>query len=799
MMVIHPPCLKKCFLSSFLLLLLIVGGIMVIMVMISGIGTAISIDIHMEFEDGRDYVHPDEEITITVSNLEAIESIIITGQGEQFNITDWSNEGGIFTSLFLAPVSEGTYQVMVTGLQDGEERTKNATFFVEAFELYILPGSTSLVSNATHGESTEVHVELVDWKGEPRGGQVVIEVTMIQMVDDEAEEVPLNTLTLTLPHQNYFLFQPPPVTESTLFRFIASYENYPTSECGIHVQPFLLHLRADRSIIGEGDGSINGPFLKREEIRVEMLTQGSLLNVSFQDLIGEELVDHTIESNRIVFILPATSIYQLTVQATMNDTISTAIMVLFVNDWPIEIDHPETVIPGEQLNVKVHREHGEFFAIRSFLFDLDTTPSLMIQDLIERGSSGSPYFAKGLMDRDGNVDLSYDIPTNARPGSYLLLAGVGSWDDSVEYHGISHSLISVDSFQVSGPAELAVGVPITIHVSRTGSQSLEPVNGVIEIQGDTFMVENGVAVILLNSTGNYTGIVRSSMNGVGYFSLAAYNHSLNITYPALVISGKEFLVSIANESGIPINGSTVSVTIQKESEYRQPEGSRSGSQRSEVRQSEHQQLKGSRSGVQQSEGSRSGDQQPEVRQSEHQQPEVRQSEHQQSMDIVLNGDPFPLILFGNESYTLTFKMHDHASITIQIHVLNEIHLNYTKPLQTGENITFTLSGPKETPWSDVMLIFDSMSVPLDENGSAELNLPAGPHRISVVSGNQTLYSVEIYVNESSRGQDRNINVLFLMIPLFAIMIVLTMATTKRDGWSWFDMGSDEMRKKGESD
>jgi len=410
-------------------------------IIIPSTATAEPVRLALSGEDGREFVHPGEKITLTIQALDSISSITVEGRAN-FSVDSWSEEHDGFSAVFLAPGFEGTYTLTVEGLQDEKTKRETIVFSVEAFELYVYPENNLLISNSTHTGSTEIRLELVDWKGDEIHGEVNVSITRSSL-NEEGDERNTGNLSLMVNGSTNFTLTPDQVTNSTLYHICARYMDYPPSECGVVVQAFPLFLEGERIVIEGAGNTVNGPFLRREPVRIDVSTTAQVLNITLTDIIDNKTINYSLENNRITFTPTEITIYSLQVTATEGNMSAETLMTIPVNDWPITINAAEFSYVGEEFQADVIRENGAFFSVRSLLFNDHAVPVSTVLELIEEGSSRSRFYEKALLNITGRTTLTFRLPQNMREGEYLLVVGLGSWDEGeVSYHGMAFSRVS---------------------------------------------------------------------------------------------------------------------------------------------------------------------------------------------------------------------------------------------------------------------------------------------------------------------------------------------------------------------
>ena len=403
--------------------------------------TAEPVRLALRGEDGRAFFHPGEKVTLTIQDIDRISFITVEGSAN-FSVDSWSKEPDGFSAVFPAPDFEGTYTLTVEGLQDEKTKRETIAFSVEAFELYVYPENNLLISNSTHSESTEISLELVDWKGDLISGEVNVSITRSSLNED-GDERDAGSLSLMVNGRSGFTLTPDKVTNSTLYHISASYMDYPPSECGVVVQAFPLFLEGERIVIEGAGNAVNGPFLKREPVRIDVSTTAQVLNITLTDIIDNKTINYSLENNRITFTPTKITIYSLQVTATEGNMSAETLMTIPVNDWPITINAARYSYVGEEFQAEVIRENGAFFSVRSLLFNEHAVPASTVLELIEEGSSRSPFYEKALLNIKGGTNLTFRLPPNMREGEYLLVVGLGSWDEGeVSYHGMAFSHVT---------------------------------------------------------------------------------------------------------------------------------------------------------------------------------------------------------------------------------------------------------------------------------------------------------------------------------------------------------------------
>jgi len=434
----------------FILLFLV----LLVPALIPGTTRAEAVSLTLIGEDGRSSFHPGETVTITIEQLDSISSSTVRGR-ENLTLDSWSAIPEGFSTSFPAPSQEGRYTLTIEGKQGVKEKTITRSFRVEAFELYVFPGTELLISNQSRQEETTIYLELVDWKGEPMSGDVEVSITRSLLEVDAGEEA-VDTRQLRVQGKAGFSFTPEPVTNSTLYHIKAGYMDYPVSECGVVVHPFSLFLEGERTVMEGGGSSINGPFFKREEVGVSVTTPGQIENITLKDIVTDSYQEYTFEGDQIRFTPGAASLYTLQLRAKLGNSSAQGLMTIPVNDWPITVGVAESARVGEELEVSVVRELGSFFAVRALLVNKDAIPVSAIMDITLKDSSDSPYYEKGLLNITGHEILSFMTPLNMREGEYRVVVGLGSWDEGdMSFHGMAFSDVTFTRPPVLGDVVLS--------------------------------------------------------------------------------------------------------------------------------------------------------------------------------------------------------------------------------------------------------------------------------------------------------------------------------------------------------
>jgi len=525
--------------------LLMVPGLFLMSIIISAMA-AVSEPVEFEFEteDGRTFLHPDEDIHVKVNNADTVTGLNVTGP-ENFILNHWTEEEDGYSLSFPAPATEGEYTALVHTMQDGKYRNASHGFRVEAFELYIYPEKTTLVSNATKQESSYVYMELVDWKGDPISDLVCVDIEKVYRSeldpDGDARATVVKIFTTMVDGMASFPFTPDPTNRTVLYTFTAYIPGFPSSSCGIIVHPFPLSLHSEREIYSGGGSSLIGPYLVREDIILEVETPGEITELELSDIISDSLEPITQSSPTTMNFTPENaSIFQLRLQCTLEESTAELTALIFVNDWTIDLNHPGDVLIGNDLNVSVHRDNGAFFAVRSLLFHTQMIPSQTILEVLESGSSSSPNYEKALLDGSGEGELTFTLPTNARRGEYLLLVGLGSWEEGVDYHGVAVASVNYDRLRIFSPKEIWKYEYMWVSVQERNGNEWTFVNYSL-IGGDAEKDEHFGYFISFTEAGEHVLLFSKTGLDVTSHRVMVKNHSITIPMtPRKVLAGHEF-------------------------------------------------------------------------------------------------------------------------------------------------------------------------------------------------------------------------------------------------------------------
>lgn len=581
------------------IILILALCLLMILLLVPSSSSAEPVSVTVTGRENRDFLHPGEEMNINVDHLDSITNISITGP-TSFTLDQWENLGGTFSTGFVpSPEIEGRYQVVVIGLQDGKEKTGNAGFRVESFHLRLFPTDTTVISSPDDRGWTYLNAELRDWKGDPLDGRIEVTITRVPLqgnADPSSSELigsgPMSIVNGT--GQWTYMF--PAVNDSTLYRFQArlvepdvSTEGKIAAECGVVVHPFDLRLWGEREVLEGGGAIINGPFLPRETVEVGVFSAGEVTSITLSDLLtGESMplsgttlpfVPGPWDKQIIPFFPTSTtnftpenaSIYKIIVESEYQGFSASSLMLIIVNDWDISVQTYEMTIPGTELVVPVHRDNGAFFGVRSLILDPDSLPIDSITEIISSGNSASPLFEKALLDSEGDAELTFLTETNMPEGEYLLVTGIGSWDDGVDYHGITFSEIMIErpsirsSFvgQTDQPIKINVG-PLPLYISgRRATYFSSQLDGSIFSGDQTFRVENGTAWLLFNETGTKACTYTSTGRDVTSFTITVHGHSIQVSAPDTANPEENVTVSFTNESGRSINSGPISYLVTR--------------------------------------------------------------------------------------------------------------------------------------------------------------------------------------------------------------------------------------------
>jgi len=662
-----------------------------LLLMISIHVSSTPVELRMEYEDGRSFLHPEERVTLSIQSLDNISQITITGPSN-FTIKDWSVQENRFISNFLAPPLEGKYTLTVHGFQEGKPKSDSIRFTVESFELFIHPEHDHLVANGTNTEQTEVNLELVDWKGDPKEGELAIIISRISRLEDdgEPESQVIESFPVYVNGVGSFTFTPPPVNRTILYRLNASYLNYQSSECGIVVDPFILSLSSERKIMESGGSSIIGPYLKREEINIEVISSGRIIDVELSDLINEEAVVFNEGNNSVTFTPQEASIYQMTVTAASDGLTARAGIIISVNDWPVKLQAPGSNLIGEDLNVKIHRDNGAFFAVRALLFNEFVLPVSTISDLIEKGASSSPFFEKALLNGEGDGDLIFRTRTNLREGEYTIIVVLGSWEEEIDYHGIAFARVNFQRLIVDAPGEARIDDPISLTVFEEMDGILVPVNATIKGDEWSWILQHEI-VTSFDSPGVKEFILTKSGNDVTSLRIHIVNHSIRLESPGHALVGQEFSILITNESGSPIALTLLEVQVKLDGSI------------------------------------------------------VETSMVDES------GNSYPVNLSRAGLYDLIFSMSDHTPASVTIQLIEEIDVVLPEKLKAGSLLTVHLQDQEGNPIRGLKIIIDDDLVIHVPDGDFSHRFGSGYHSVKVFSGDLLLHELTIHVKKDSRS------------------------------------------------
>ena len=702
------------------ILLVSSGLFLVLFILILSAPATTSEPVHVSLfgKDGREFFHPGEEVKITVQGLDNISSISVKGN-TNLSVDSWSGGSGNLSAIFPAPSLEGNYILTVEGFQDGKPRTETAHFFIEGFELFVFPEKELLISNQSFTESALVHLELVDWKGDPISGEVNISIARSNLKDSKGEKS-IENFSITVPNSPSFSFTPAQVTNSTFYHIRAEYMDYPASECGIVVQPFPLDLKGERTIIDGGAASINGPFLRKEMVRIVFTTPGQIVSINVTDAIDGTEVQYSLRDNVLTFSPSETSIYQLWVTAKEGDMCADGLMFIPVNDWPITLDTPGFNLVGGELKAVVIRENGAFFGVRALLLNETSMPISGIRDLIEKGASGSPFYEKGLLNSQGRTTLHFRLPTNMKEGEYLLMVGLGSWDEEeISYHGITFSRIRFQGLHIEVPEEVGVNEPLLVTVYEEKGGQREYINGTLTASGKTFVIQEGKVVIRFDSPGMYECLASRTGRDVTSFAVKVFNHTLELDAPDYVLNDQEFCIRITNESGIPLNRIPIKMTVTLNNVLLRNES------------------------------------------------------------IIMDPQGYNLSLSEPGNYLLRFKLGDHASSSHALRVLDYAVLSYPERLLPDTNFTLSVQDPEGNNLSGLALEVDGGIIPSDSYGTFTLSLPPGTHHARVLSRDVVLVQEAIYVEEEPTEDGMLERVLLPVSGFLLILFFLFLARSKK--------------------
>ncbi len=755
-----------------------------IMIFTSSTNSAEPVSITITGEDGREFIHPGEEITITIFNLDSIDSMNVTGKTTQ-DITNWDGVPGEYTVEFSAPDHEGEHTIQVSGYQEGKWRSERAMFFVEAFEIFIFPRDNVLISNGGRAKTTPdtdsqirsssttgtpittspitttpVYVKFVDWKGDPRSGLLHISIT--RTTSGIAAEDSLDDFQLQVDGGSSFMFDPEkylregdPVSGSysyntTIYHFNAvcmDYPDRPASECGIVVHPFQLELEGERTIIHGGGSSINGPFFRREPIRIDINTSGTIGVITLTDLINPEDHQFLLNGTRLQFQPENVTIYQLHVTATLDGAHAETIMIIPVNDWPVTVDTATNVLAGEEYTIDVRRENGGFFGVRALLFNEYSIPTTAIMDIIETDSSSSPYYEKGLLDSDGKTTMTFITPTNMMGGNFFLMVGLGSWDDSgVSYHGISLVKVRFSRLMISGPGDVMINEMFTLAVSEldgfpgmdspdlpdvvqgdhrdhrssdAADQAQHPINGTLTIDGAIWNIVDGAITLSLDRTGIHHCLFSKTGRDVTSFDIQVYNHSLFLQAPDYLLTGQEFIITLWDESNMPIRDSQVHMTLEKGGIF------------------------------------------------------VRNETFSQGNTSFSSGS------LGRGDYLLSFALHDFVPVVHRIQVFSYIRIQYVGEPVAGSPFHVKVMDPYGRYLDGITLFVQGLSYTQNvsgETGSFYLTLETGDHEFQILNNGFILYRDFFHVvqqEEASSDLGSISTPISLMLLILFIMYVST--------------------------
>lgn len=684
-------------------------------------------DISFQGEDGRDFLHPGELVSMEVSNLDGLRSYSVEGP-ENLSMDFREQVNGGFTTDFISPKTEGSYVVEVRGTQSGKDLKGTVSFRVESFDLRVFPSRNMLVSNKDYPGNTDIRLELVDWKGDPIPDDVFLSVSRHSFTNGTYDETgePVEEQSLRIDGQASLDFSFPPVEETTLFHFSASLmdspfsgEEHPPSECGVVIHPFPLELTGQRIQIEGGGSYVNGPYLTREEVVVNIATTGLLDSVSITDIMDGSEVQFDLTENVVTYIPETVSIFQLQVDVVTGDTSARALMIIPVNDYPILVNTQEFPFVGEEITVDVQRDNGAFFGVRSLLFNSLDLPVSTIMELVKQGSTSSPYFEKGLLDGQGNTDLTFRPSTNMRVGSYLLITGIGSWDGEIEFHGLSFTRVGLIRPTIEAPKEGRKGDTILIRVSDPTSRSSLGIHGSIQCHGEVFPLVNGTSLVTFSGTGPRTCIVSWSGRDATSFRITLFNNSLSAIAPDYVLQDQNISFMFFNGSSSLYNGSNVSYSILHDDTPFEEGG------------------------------------------------------------IRLWYSPFYSFQFhGTGTWYFTFSMPDHASATACVRVIDAVVMVLPESLSPGSPFTLMITDGSGVPLERLMLQLEGERLHPTSGANFTLTLPPGTHTIEVLSLDNVIHSETIQVP----APEKEVAFQLKMVPLgwSVLMILLLDLVSGRD-------------------
>ncbi len=439
----------------------------------------------LEGQRGQDHLYPNETVLVSVSPLDNISDIKVTGR-VNLSLSGWESSGRSHTMTFPAPEPEGLYILTITGYQDGDIKTRSHKFAVEAFALYVFPDRDLLIVNGSDRQSTTVRLELVNWVGDPLAGRVNVTITRSD-IDDPGSQITVDRFFIETTGRSEFIFQPPSMERSTLYRVMAAYQDHEPVECGIVVQPFELTVTGPRPMLSGGGTSVNGPFYPLEEVVIDIDTPGHIDGLNVTEIVEHTILDHAIQGDRLSFVPPKAGIYRVSVVATMGQTRAETHLLVAVNDWPIELTAPAFTAPGEPLTVSVKRENGAFIAVRALLVNERILPVTALTELFETRSTDAYEYRKGLLDSTGSAEVTFRPPADARPGRYLAIVDLGSWEEEVVYHGLTVAWLVIhdsEGIELELPHTFSSGLPF--HETHSHRHGFVILGKKLEIDGEMF-------------------------------------------------------------------------------------------------------------------------------------------------------------------------------------------------------------------------------------------------------------------------------------------------------------------------
>jgi len=555
----------------------------------------VSPEIQIERNNDFDDLHPGEKITFMIMGLDTISAINLSSR-DMFikeSIQFWAWESDHFAVPFTVPDHEEVYTLSVTGEVNGTNETIQQSFTVEAFELFIYPETSVMIKNVSadtraglmatdrsdpstdiradeSAERVRIFVELVDWKGDPKEGDVTISVFSTDAgIGGDSQGVFIEDFQIHANGLSSFDFIPEVWKNTTLYNFQATYldrgehgSDEVHAECGLTVHPFLLAVDSDRIVLEGGGGYVNGPYLQREKVDFTVLTSGTITSLDIQDIISHEPVGFTHSNLTYSFKPQNASVYEVRIQAQQEGLVAEIIMMVPVNDWPIEIMTPICAVPGEHITIDIQRDNGEFFGVRALLFNESTIPVSAILEVVEDDSSDSPFYEKALLDRDGKTTLKFTLPTSMRSGEYQLAVGLGSWDrDEITFHGIGFSTISISHLEMDVPEDAVRNNQFEIKIMRGCKGEMVLVNGSITSGNSTWAVIHGVAALSFDTLGSHECLVSETGKDVSSFTISVYQYGLVAEAPSHILADQEFRVLLTNSSGSPLKARQVLLQV----------------------------------------------------------------------------------------------------------------------------------------------------------------------------------------------------------------------------------------------